>query len=375
MSSLAALSSPNQNTKPGSIIYSETIACKNMTVSGTQAIQNLEVKNNLLVDGYSNTLSDQETVGTNIMSGMFPNTIALPVGTGGAAFTFSSTLGKLIVSGTVGVNTASASTNGSTFTQLTTPFNNPMITWMPNLGLFVGVDLIGTAVYTSPTAVNGTWVIGTPAATAFDGPVSSFYSSIYQKVYMSNTLVGSKIYSTSNGSVWTPCASSRSPYYLVQAPASSGLGTGTGRMVGVGQEGPSYSDDGINFTPGNVNTPMSCVTWSDYWSMFIATPRNGVLTNIYTSVDGINWVTVANAFSAGVTNLRSIVWIPQLQVFVVGGDTSQFWISKNGLSWRRLFGTVPGTDIYGSFYNTAWGQFTAGGTLGFLASTSRRYFG
>ena len=64
MSSLAALSAPNQNTKPGSILYSETLICKNMTVSGTQAIQNLEVKNNLLVDGYINTVSDQETSGT-----------------------------------------------------------------------------------------------------------------------------------------------------------------------------------------------------------------------------------------------------------------------------------------------------------------------
>ena len=35
MSSIAYLSSPNQNTKPGSIIYSETIISQNMTVSQT----------------------------------------------------------------------------------------------------------------------------------------------------------------------------------------------------------------------------------------------------------------------------------------------------------------------------------------------------
>lgn len=376
MSSLAALSSPNQNTKPGSIIYSETIACKNMTVSGTQAIQNLEVKNNLLVDGYSNTLSDQETVGTLTMNSLFPVASALPVGTGGGVFTFSPTLNKIVNSGLTAANSATASTNGSNFAQLTTPFSNPMITWMPNVGLFSGVDIVGTAVYTSPTAVNGTWVIGTPVPSAFDIDGGSYYSSAYQRVYAGNVQVGSRIYSTSNGSVWTPCSASRPAKSFSYAPSSSGLGTGNGRLVTIGVNGPAYSDDGVNFLPSNVNTSMGSVTWSDYWNKFVALSYpGGVFTNIHTSVDGINWVVVPNAFSAGVVEQRTIIWIPQLQIFVSGGFASQFWISKDGLSWRRLFGTVVSLDVYGSTYIKEWGQYLSGGLGAVLGITARHYFG
>ena len=373
MSSLAALSAPNQNTKPGSILYSETLICKNMTVSGTQAIQNLEVKNNLLVDGYINTVSDQETSGTLYMNSLFPTSIALPVGTNGGYFTFSSTLGKVVHSGLVAANSASASTNGSTFAQLLTPFANPYIVWMPNLNLFTGIDIIGTAVYTSPTAVNGSWVIGTPAASNFNIDSVPFYSSIYQKVYMGNTQVGSRVYSTSNGSLYSPCAATRFIFSMDQAPASSGLGTGNGRIVAVGSEGPSYSDDGSNFLPSNSTIPMHSVAWSPFWSMFVGIVNTGT-TSVYISTNGIDWTTVTNAYSPGVSGQKFIIWVNQLQLFVSGGDLSQFHISKDGRSWRRLFGTVPGLIAYGGIYIKEWGQFMSGGLGTVIAASSRKYF-
>lgn len=71
MSSLAALSAPNQNTKPGSIIYIETLAAKNLNVKDliaenivTQTLTSQSIDTNLLV---SQSISSN-TINCNLLT-------------------------------------------------------------------------------------------------------------------------------------------------------------------------------------------------------------------------------------------------------------------------------------------------------------------
>lgn len=54
MSSLAALTTPSETTKPGFTIYTESIVAKNSSTSGIITATNIESKSNLLVDAVTN---------------------------------------------------------------------------------------------------------------------------------------------------------------------------------------------------------------------------------------------------------------------------------------------------------------------------------
>lgn len=54
MSSLAALTNPSENTKPGFTIYTESIVAKNSSTSGIITATDIESKSNLLVDAVTN---------------------------------------------------------------------------------------------------------------------------------------------------------------------------------------------------------------------------------------------------------------------------------------------------------------------------------
>ena len=54
MSSLAALTTPSETTKPGFTIYTESIVAKNSTTSGIITATDIESKSNLLVDAVTN---------------------------------------------------------------------------------------------------------------------------------------------------------------------------------------------------------------------------------------------------------------------------------------------------------------------------------
>ena len=56
MSSVAALTTPDQNTKPGFTIYSESLVSKNSTVSGVINATDIESKTNLTVNAATNLL-------------------------------------------------------------------------------------------------------------------------------------------------------------------------------------------------------------------------------------------------------------------------------------------------------------------------------
>jgi len=212
MSNQQQLEAPNENNKPWAKYYLDTLTVKTLNVTSSQSIASLEVKNNLLVDGYTNSHSNQDNCGTIFLTTAYPGVAALPAGTNGADFTFSSSLGKLVISGDAGANTAAASTDGTTFAQLTTPFANPSIGWSPDLALFSGIDAFGTAVYTSPTAVNGTWVLGTPLpGSTFSGfPI---WISAFQRFYSGAAGVPTQQMASSlNGSLYSLIPASRDTF-------------------------------------------------------------------------------------------------------------------------------------------------------------------
>lgn len=369
MSGLKLLLAPNENTKPWLKIFVDTITARAANFTGQFSVQDLQVNGNLQVAGFINSTSTQETVGSLMSTTDFPTGYALPVGTGGTIYTFSTTLNKIVVSGLSGANTAFQTADSVTGVQLLTPFSNPAIVWSPTLALFSGVDGAGTAVYTSPSGNNGTWVLGTPAATAFSVN-SAIWNSVFGRFYFPNSDPINTIFSSLNGSVYSPIPFTRVVQDFAYAP--SGLGTGSGRLVCVGDNGSGYSDDGKSFTNGNTGISMEAVVWSSYWKAFIALPRNGDRTRVYRSVDGINWTTPSAPFAAGV-NLRSIVWADALGVFIAAGDASTFWISKDGITWRQIARQVAGLSSYGGAYIQEWGVFNFSGLGGFMASQPRRY--
>jgi hypothetical protein len=287
--------------------------------------------------------------------------------------TFNQALTKVIQSQGSGANTAGSTVDGgATWTQLTTPFANPAIEWNPDLGQYSGIDAGGTATYTSPTAVNGTWVLGTP----YPGPGvfasnSINYFPAFGRWYTGTSDPNNYIASSLTGAVYGPQAANRNVQAMTYAPASSGLGAGLGRLVAVGDIGPQYSDDGKSWTNSNSTASMSGVCYSAYWKKFVASPRGAPINSIYQSVDGITWTVSTPGFEVG-NPLRSIAWSDQLQVFQIVGDNSRFWVSKNGLLWRRQSYAFA-VSFYGCKFYPQWGNFIATGNANLTAFSPRMY--
>ncbi len=335
--------------KPDVNLYANSVTAGTITAVNTLNVTNLEVKGDLLVDG--SFQSAGINAGNILLSGSTQN-VALPAGTNGGTLAFNNTLNKLITSGVSGANTAASTLDGSTWTQLTTPFANPAIAYSPSLNVYTGLDGSGNAVYTSPTAVNGSWTIRPVAPAAFD--ISNiFWSSFFGRFYTNSSNAVARVSSSLDGITYTNAASSRDAIQFAFSPLLS-------RLVAVGGLGPQYSDDGKVWTPSPSSVvPMSSVCWSDFWKCFVAIPRTGVLTNVWRSTDGITW-TSTTGFPGFGGNLRSIVWIEELMVFVVCGDSDVQFISQDGLLFQQNQNT-PGGAKYGNTYVSRWGMYVATG--------------
>lgn len=281
----------------------------------------------------------------------------LPALTGGIFVTFSPTLQEVVISGLSGVNTSAFTTDGTTFTQiLTSPTSNPGLAWSPTLNYYGYINVAGTDVYTSVDHV--VYVIGTPAPAAFNGDVF-MWSNVFNKFIADSVDPFHRVFDSVDGKTYVARLSNRE----VQGMAES---KELHMLVAVGDSGPQYSLDGVTW----INSPQvfdaSGVAWSPSFNAFVTVPRGGTKTECWRSSDGINW-TVTNPFS-GLNNIRCIIWIQDLGVFIAGGDNEYFALSQDGLTWRRS--RVTGTDnFYGAAYVSSWGEyFLAGNTPNFLSN-------
>jgi len=222
----------------------------------------LQIETNLQINGYENAGSDQISVGLQFETTL--KAVALPNGVfGGDISEFNPILTKVIISGTGGTNTAgSTSDGGATWLQLTTPFANPGIEYSVELNIYSGLDIGGTAVYTSVSGVDGSWVIGTPyigPGTFSNGPT---YIPEFLSFYTSTTDLNFRVAVSTNGSVYTPQASTRDFIDMAYSPILK-------RLVTVGNFGPQYTDDGKTWINATSTAVMSEVCYSNFWKKFV----------------------------------------------------------------------------------------------------------
>jgi hypothetical protein len=285
---------------------------------------------------------------------------ALPVGTGGNVLSHSTARNEVVLSGLAGANTAAVTTDGVVWAQVISPTTNTTIMWSPTLNLYSAIDGAGTAVYTTPDLV--VYTIGTPFPSVFQGG-DFFWSDLFNKFLVGSVAAGNRICDSVDGKNYIPRVATRN----VQGFAES---KSLGRIVGVGDLGAQYSDDGVVWT--NVTQVFSAadVDWSDTYGCFVTVPRLGTRTECWRSKDGITW-TVTTPFS-GLVNIRTMTWSQDMGLFFAGGDGSYVAFSMDGLTWRRAI--VPGAVAsYASIYVREWGQYILGGISLFVLTNGPRF--
>jgi hypothetical protein len=353
----------------GFLATNGNVECKNINIIDSLSLtssasfvvdSNLHVGQNLQVDGYENSQSDQISNGVSFASNRL-TVVSLPSGcTGSSVSQFNTVLSKVIMSGVDGTNTASSTVNGgATWLQLTTPFANPGIEYSSTLNIYTGIDSAGSAVYTSTSGNNGSWSLGTSFSGTFGG-ISPFYIKFYERFYTDTTDTNFRIASSTNGSTYALQSSTRDVTVFDFIPSLK-------RIVAVGPDGPQYSDDGLHWTNSSNSVPMSSVCFSGFWKKLFALPSGGDKTLIYYSVDGIDWQSTFVGFDP-VVNLRAISWSDQYQIFIASGDSSHFWVSRDGFQWRHIFFNFS-VVTYGSRFYPEWGNFISCGIASSTAIT------
>jgi hypothetical protein len=333
----------NGNVEASTLIVTNASTLNTLTVTNSSnlngtSFNGLTTFQNVLVNGYSNSSSNQISNGVSFESTEFI-AVNLPSGGGGLNLSkINTNLSKIIASGsgfTLPVSTIDA---GTTWVKLNPPFSHAGIDYSSNLNIYSGIDTQGNAVYSSPTGIDGSWTLGTPYTSTFD---TTPPFSIGNQFYASTTDVNFRIASSANGTSYQPQASTRSFSDMTVITSSN-------RIVAVGPNGPQYSDDGVNWTNGNINTFMSNVCYSSFWNKLVAVANNS--TSLFSSTDGATWTTIPNLFTA-----NSIAWSDSFQIFVAIGST--IWVSKDGMTWNNNIYNFPSmVDI--KFY-PEFGNFIA----------------
>lgn len=296
-----------------------------------------------------------------VLLGSGTQTVALAATVGGGNISYSAVQDKVIVSGVTG-GICGSSVNGSTWLSLTTGVSNATIHYSPDLALWVAIDGSGTAISTSPTAVDATWTSRTASGTAF--LINRiFWSSYFGRFYTGSSNATQRIIQSQDGITWSTQISSRDMYDIAFSPTLN-------RLVCVGNLGPQYSDDGKTWVACVQTNAMSDVTWSSHWKCFVALPRNAPLGIIWRSVDGVTWTSTVTSFT---TNLRAIIWIPELTCFVCTGDNDVNWISADGFTWRKLMVTVTALASYGNLFISQWGMYISSGIGQFVRVSPKLY--
>lgn len=360
MSSIAALTTPSQNTKPGFTIYVDSVDANNCNTN------NLEVKNDVKIDGHINVIPSQIISGSLALSLFPPEEVKIPGKSFNVSYSFFQD--RIVCSGDNLDTTPSYSSDGVNFTSFTAPTTNQIIGWLPNIAQWVCLNYSSTDVYTSSDLT--TWFARPPSPQPFNGGGGLFHSNNYNRLYYSSNAPSSGLTYTEDANTWVNCNLPDVELYITEAPPSSGLGTGTGRMICTTSSGIYYSDDGKNFTLASGNS-LQGVTWSNTWKMFLGVTNNPVASSfVFYSYDGINWEINYGVLPSGVP-AWSVLWIEDLQLFVVGGD-NYIAISSDGFSWRKLNITGIPLNLLVANYISQWGMLTFSyGGLSSIFSTQK----
>jgi len=255
-----------------------------------------------------------------------------------------------------GLNILSSS-DGITWTSVTSPFANPGaqatdgygndVVWADALGLFVAVGNApeGDAVATSPDGV--TWT--SHATNVGFGQGIGWNGSELVVIGEDTTLTYSTLIS-SDGVTWTAHAN---PHFdnaqrfganVIWVPSlSKWFACGTGNI-----NGPSGN-------PYNVISSSDGITWAgafddaSFEGDLAYSPSLGLLVwgsgsstshRIFTSPDGVTWTHQASA--DGFTGIRGLSWSESLGLFVAVYGTNGLSTSPDGVTWTSVSGFSAG---------------------------------
>lgn len=333
-------------TKPGLDIYVNSVNAKTFSVT-----ESAEIKGNLNILG---SIASTNLSPGQILFASGTQSIALTGTQGGGNIVYNPTFDRLILSGVTG-QPASSSSNGSTFTVLTTGVTNSLIGYSPTLAIYTCINSSGTAISTSDSGLDGSWVVRAVAPSAFSAS-RIFCSTYFGRFYTGAADVARSIFSSTDGITYATQASARDMSGMAFSPTLN-------RLVCVGSLGPQYTDNGTTWIPCTQTNAMSDVCWSPEWKCFVATPKNAPLNIIWRSTNGIIWISSPNSTFV---NMRAICWCPDLMCFVISGDNDVHFVSQDGYTWRKIQVTVSGLSAYVNTYIAQWGMFIAAGIGSFV---------
>jgi len=191
------------------------------------------------------------------------------------------------------------------------------------------------------------------------------YFAGFDKIFVSAT--GSLSYSSDGGATFAPCVFDIAPIGLPQVSANSTI------VVVVTFEGETYtSSNGINFTKGQIITPIADMSYNIIWykGLFIVGDNTAVGRTIITSPDGINWThrsstLIHYTFAASpdiivsvgptapyaaysidgitwsgttsvLTSTSSVAWSPEKNEFLLITSAGVGFVSSDGASWTSV---------------------------------------
>jgi hypothetical protein len=210
------------------------------------------------------------------------------------------------------------SNDGITWTPPLQKTNFIQITWISQLGLFIGVSL--SRYYYSYEGI--TWT-------------QSSYSGVVSRIAWSpeKGIIAGAAYSR-DGITWfdsfngaqimnfTPAWSKELGLFTAQS--------GTQSDVAINYSYHSY--DGINWIQADTPTtffPSTPIAWSPKLSMFICTGAVIFQSCYAYSRDGLNWIVVNFV-------INIVIWINELSLFVAGRLSNGTYTSVDGLNWVKL---------------------------------------
>jgi hypothetical protein len=209
------------------------------------------------------------------------------------------------------------SNDGITWTPPFQTTSFKQITWITQLGLFIGVS--SSRYYYSYDGI--TW-----NQSIYDGVVSRIAWSSEKGI------IAGAAYSRDGITWFDSFNGSGNVNFLPVWSKELGIFTAlSGNQTIVPTNYSYYSYDGINWIQGSgpsIFFPSSTITWSPLLGMFICSGANGFQTCYVYSMNGLDWIVVN-------FNNLTITWINELSLFVSGWFDGTY-TSVDGLNWTKL---------------------------------------
>ena len=261
---------------------------------------------------------------------------------------YSFKLGLFLITSDSSTNTL-LSTDGINWQEGTISNSVYEVAFCGVLGLFIAVGRNGT-INTSPDGMNWT-TTQLQETVALYGAI---YSDSLKKIFVSGE--SGVIAESINSTEWIVIKKGfTETIYDVCYAKDLGL------YVAVGGSNRAYvmtSTDFINwterFTDGSTSQyPLKTICYSQEKHLFVTTSQYG---KMYSSTDGINWVSVTTGL--GTIEMDCVIYAKTPELFVVVGDG--IWTSPDGSTWTAQATTTHiSADIYSVCYAENKGMFVA----------------